>query len=192
MDLTLGQSIMGLFKALQYVRVCARMRMSAHVHNQRPRADHTCSVNTTAELPVGSVQVGVSRELISASVILFMKHRQPGRASSQQLKGTSTKSGGQGPQGDTVRGEQKGTTGAHQNWSCCEQQWQTGLSIGRCSETPRGLMGRPWLGAQIRRTCWLLRVEERECHLQGEQQSHEDKEADRTKLTTNLVPAAGC
>lgn len=62
------------------VCVDACMRTSVDVDNRVP----SCR---SYMVLVGSVQVGVSHELINGSVILLLKHRKPGRASSQQMKG---------------------------------------------------------------------------------------------------------
>lgn len=79
-----------------------------------PRASHTHSTKTMAQIPQGFGVVGVSHVLINGSLILLSQYRKPGKSLKSTDKGHHQRQregrGGQGPaerQRDTENREQK-------------------------------------------------------------------------------------
>lgn len=73
-----------------------------------PRASHTHSTKTTAEIPLGYGEVGVSHVLINGSLILLSQYRKPQKSLKSTHKGHHQRQQEgvrevRGPRGETVR-----------------------------------------------------------------------------------------
>lgn len=104
-----------------------------------PRASHTHSAKTTAEIPQGSGEVGVSHVLINASLIPLSQYRKPRKCLKSTDKGHHRRQQERvgevrGPRGDSEiermgSGEIKRERGfAYHSQHCCGRQ-RIGLSI---------------------------------------------------------------